>query len=340
MRGQPRPATPRPRPACGASAGFDRFVVLLADGQVGTPSRPAPLPSRPSGGGAAAAGVGAQLASSSRKCCRVCPATSWTLMPSRLPCALASRRSSRRPAPVSGVEQFADAGAMQGDLQGAEADRAEHGLAVTLLAPLSMMSMPSMPAGGVAWRRTAGVRASRCPASRARQAAARRRRRSTKHDLRVLASLRARAALSDASIAVGMNPKRCPIASAEAFCARASVREVMATSAPSTCQHGGGAHADRAGAGQHHGLLAGQRHRLGEQGDRRRRRWCWSHCCPASPTRGNRRRSFLHRLEQSLAGGHIAAADEDRGVLSFLRRARVNGAVHQRRRRFAALTPP
>ena len=38
---------------------------------------------------------------------------------------------------------------------------------------------------------------------------------------------------------------------------------------------------------------------------------------------------LLHGREQPLAGGHVGAADEDRGVVQVLRAAREDRAVHE-----------
>ena len=95
-------------------------------------------------------------------------------------------------------------------------------------------------------------------------------------------------------------------------------------------QHRGGAHADRAGAGEHDGLLALEIACLGEQRD------AGGGCrigAVGVEHRGDaeiREEALLHRLEHGLARDHGAAADEDRRELLLLRAARVDAAVDER----------
>jgi len=69
-------------------------------------------------------------------------------------------------------------------------------------------------------------------------------------------------------------------------------------------------------------------------------RWCWSHCCPASRTRGNWRKAFFTALNRVSPASYRRRRRRSRCIV-FLRAARVNGSVDQRPevlRRDAAVT--
>ena len=78
------------------------------------------------------------------------------------------------------------------------------------------------------------------------------------------------------------------------------------------------AHADRAGAGEHHGLLALELLRLGEQRHAGRRRGVRAVGVEHDRDAERPEEALLHRREHRLALRHVAAADEDRRRLLVL----------------------
>ena len=94
-------------------------------------------------------------------------------------------------------------------------------------------------------------------------------------------------------------------------------------------EEGRGAHADRAGAGEHHGLLALELVGLGEQRHAGRGGGVGAVRIEHHRDAEGAEELLLHRLEQRLALGHVAAADEDRRVLLVLAAAGEDRAVDQ-----------
>ena len=94
-------------------------------------------------------------------------------------------------------------------------------------------------------------------------------------------------------------------------------------------KHRRGAHADRTGAGEHHRLLALELLRLGEQRHAGGRRGVGAVRIEHHRDAEGAEELLLHRLEQRLALGHVAAADEDRGVLLLLAAAGEDRAVDE-----------
>jgi hypothetical protein len=226
---------------------------------------------------------------------------------------------------VGAFEQPADAGAMQFQLKPADAERAETDNAVALLALVGGLDAFEterrlrvhigdrldgrivLPVRGLEQLNADGA--------------------GGEHDLgafNVLGTCRLIGALHrlDLDAEARLDGSRCVFG---ALLRARSERDIGALLRKQGC----GAHSDGTGAGEHDGLLALQLCRLGEQCHARRRGRVGAVGIEHHRDAEGAEEFLLHGLEQRLALGHVAAADEDRRVLLVLAAAGEDSAVDQ-----------
>ena len=147
------------------------------------------------------------------------------------------------------------------------------------------------------------------------------------HDMGALDRRRAGGVVGAPRLAVGAKPKRSLMAllAARARGGAPGDGDLGAFD----MQHRGGAHADRAGAGEHDAFLPASGFALASSATAAAAVVLEPLLSSITETRKFEKEALLDRLEHGFAGGHVAAADEDRGILLLLRPARVDRSVDE-----------